>query len=236
MYNGSDGHQRYRCFGCGAGHDVIDFIAAIEGVDPVKAVEILTNRQMPDIGKIERKPPPPDQSSVWKPIVPAPDDAPDYDPARTFNPKRGDYVPYRPARLDSYYSADNRVLCHVVRLEFADGAKACLTITWCSGPGDVFAWAARRMEPPFPLMNLNGLASRPNDCVLIVSGEKCQSEATERMKNFVIVTWLGGDGAVAHVDVTPLRGRYITYWPDADSSSKRSMIEMHNRIERHGTG
>lgn len=239
IYNSNDGHMRYRCFACGAGSeggDVIDFISAIENVDTVEACKLLTDGTLPDIGTFKPPEPKPDVSSAWKPICPVPSSAPPYDPSKTFNPKRGKLVNYRPTRTDPYYDHNGQLLCYVVRLDFQDGAKICPTITYCVGPGGKECWTAKRMPPPFPLQGLDELAKRPNDCVLVVSGEKCKQKIAAHMKKFVVVTWMGGDQTINNVDFTPLANRYVVYWPDADKSSKRSMLQVHNIIEKDGTG
>jgi hypothetical protein len=234
VYPSRDGLMRFRCFGCGAGSDggdVIDFVSAIEGIEVSEACKRLSDGALPHVGTFKPPlPPAVDQSQSWRPIVPVPDDAPEYDPARTFNPRRGATVAYQVTRKDAYRDANGRLLCWVVRLEFDDGKKICPTITYCVGPGGDKRWTAKRMEPPYPLQGLDDLAARPSDCVLLVSGEKCREAAAEHMKNFVAVTWLGGDQAVGSADIEPLKGRYIVYWPDADPSSKRSMVDVRNRI------
>jgi len=231
VFNSRDGLMRYHCFGCGASGDVVDFLSEIEGVDATEACKRLSAGALPHIGTFKPPiPPPPDESSLWKPIVPVPDDAPAYDPSKTFNPIRGKIVRYQPVRTDVYRDASGRLLCYVVRIELGDGQKICPTVTFCSGPGGIKQWAAKRMQPPYPLLGLDALAARPNDCVLLVSGEKCWQVAEQHMENFVAISWLGGDQAVGSADITPLKNRYIVYWPDADPSSKRSMIDVHNRI------
>lgn len=233
IYRGSNGVERYRCFSCGAGHeggDVIDFVAAIEGLEVGQACKLLEDGALPAIGTFDPPPPLPDESETWMPIVPVPADAPPYDPAKTWNAKRGKMVSYRPSRMDPYYGHKGELLCYVVRLDFSDGQKICPTITFCAGPNGECRWVAKRMPPPFPLHGLDDLAKRPLDCVLLVSGEKCREKAAARLKNFVVVSWMGGDQTVESINIRPLVGRNIVYAPDADASSKRSMVAMHNRI------
>lgn len=243
IYRGRDGTQRYRCFACGAGSeggDVLDFLRAIEGCSTREAVAMLEGERLPPVN-INREPLkiPPDESECWHPIVPAPDDAPEYDPARTYNPKSfdkktgkcGRFVRYKPERLDTYRDADGRVLCHVVRLVFDDGKKLCPTITFCEGPGGVRCWTSKRMPPPYPLMGLDDLAKRPDAHVLVVSGEKCREVAAKRLPKFAVVTWLGGDEAADLADVGPLAGREVLYWPDADHSCRAAVGRLAARIE-----
>jgi hypothetical protein len=238
IYTSSDGFDRYRCFACDAGAeggDVIDFIAAIEGVDSKKAYDILTGGKMPEVGKMKRGKPK-DNSRQWSPIVPAPDDAPEYDPRHTFNVLRDQVVCHTPTRVDTYFDADGRILCHVSRLEFNDGGKSCLTITYCEGPGGVRHWAAKRMDEPYPLQGLDQLAARPNAVVLLVSGEKCYDYALKHLPQLVPVSWMGGDGGIEKTDLSPLRGRWIRAWPDADFPGVEAMLKAYNLIEKAGSG
>lgn len=239
VYNSSDGLMRYRCFSCGAGSeggDVIDFIAAIERIDTTDACKMLSANKLPTLGTFNPPKASADFSSAWRSILPVPEGAPNYDPAETFNPKRNLMVHYRPSRVDAYFDEQGRLLCYVVRLDFDDGAKICPTITYCEGPEGQRLWTAKRMPPPFPLQGLDDLAERPDTCVLMVSGEKCRQSAADNTTNFVVVSWMGGDQAVGSADIRPLLGRNIVFWADSDPSSKRSMIQMHNLIEKAGTG
>ncbi len=234
VYTGSDGVQRYRCFGCHAGSeggDVLDFISAINNVDLTESSRILSGEQTPAPGSFTPKPPPPKQDKCWESIVPVPDDAPNYDPGRTLNTKHGKIVNYRPTRIDTYKNEHGKILCHVVRLEFPDGKKITPTITYCEGPGGKREWCAQRMRPPFPLQGLDELAARPMDHVLIVSGEKCKAYASKELPQLVVVTAMGGDQAVKKADITPLVGRDLIFWPDDDDTSRNSMKAMQEMVE-----
>lgn len=233
IYRGNDGFERYRCFACGAGSeggDVIDFVAAINNVTAIEAVKILAGDELPSVGTFKAQPPPPVQDKCWDPILPVPDEAPKYDPSKTLNPKHGRFVDYRPTRIDTYKNSAGKILCHVVRLEFADGEKICPTITYCEGPGGKRHWCAQRMNPPFPLQGLDELAARPHDHVLIVSGEKCKEAAAKALPQFVVVTLMGGDQAVNKADLSPLKGRETVFFPDADYSGVLSMRKIQKNL------
>lgn len=233
FYRGRDGLTRYRCFACGAGSgggDVIEFVAAAENVDTAEAVRRLTGDALPAIGAFTPAALPPDESDCWECILPVPDDAPAYDPARTYNTRRAKAVRYQPARQDAVRDALGRLLGYVVRLDFDDGAKICPVITFCEGPGGKRVWAAKRFPRPTPLVGLDALAARPNDAVLVVSGEKCRERGAEAMPGFVVVTWIGGDNGVDYADVAPLAGRNLTLWPDADASGVVAMRRLAERV------
>jgi len=238
IYRGDDGVERYRCFVCGAGSeggDVIEFCKAIINVDAPEAVRILKGDMPPESNKThKRQKLPTDESKCWKPIIPVPDDAPEYDPSRTFSPNQGAFKKYNPVRQDPYYTAKGELICYVVRLEFDNGDKICPTITYCEGPGGECRWCAKRMPAPHPILGLDHLAARPKDSVLIVSGEKCKDYGDNHLPGFVTVTLLGGDHCVDKADLTPLRDRWVVLFPDADDSGRQAMLKTGRRLEKLG--
>lgn len=238
IYQGDD-HERYHCFACGAGSsggDVIDFVREVRNCDTKEAIQWLENGHVPSISEHVKKPKPKDETGRLKPIVPVPDDAPEYDPAKTYNPKRGKFVHYRPERVDAYRDENGRLLYYVVRLNLGkneDGKNKKITpvVSYCEtdeGP----CWAARRPAAPYKLMNLDKLTDAPTRSVLVVSGEKCVAAAEElNFKNgFIPVTWLGGDNAVEHTDWTPLRGRRVVFFPDADEPGRTAMADIAEKV------
>lgn len=233
IYRGRDGVQRFRCFSCGAGSDggdVIDFVSSIENVDISEAIKRLDGGEMPMPETRVHRELPPDESDCWEPIVPVPDDAPAYDPARTWNPKRAAWVRYRPALSVPYYRPDGGMVGHIVRLEFADGEKICPVITFCMGPGGERRWCAKRPKPPYPMVGSEQLAQRPKASVVVVEGEKKRLAAEKALPQFVVVSLLGGAEAVQVNDLRPLIGRNVVLWPDADAPGRRAMRQVGERL------
>lgn len=240
IYRGRDGIERYRCFSCGAGSeggDVIDFLCAIENIDPAEAVKRLDGEQLPMPNTRAPRQLPSDEADCWEPIIPVPADAPPYNPGRTFNPKRPTmedgsvrYVNYKPTLAVEYRNADNELVGHIVRLEFADGQKICPVITYCVGPGGERRWCAKRLPPPYPLVGVEQLALRPKAAVMVVEGEKKRAAAAAAMPAFVIVSLLGGAECVKLNDLSPLVGRNVTLWPDADAPGRRAMRDVGERL------
>lgn len=214
------------CNACGWAGDVIDFVAEFEGCDIPEAARRLSGDQLPDT---RPAPPilPPDESEAWVAILPAPADAPAYDPAHTYNPrafdkragKCGKAVNWQRSlvRCDAYLDADRRVLGYVVRMEI-DGSKLTPTVVFAEHRDGRRAWVSGKFPNPRPLQGLHDLAERPAAPVLVVSGEKCVEAAARLLPGFVVMTWAGGDGNVWKADLRPLAGRKVTIWPDADPS------------------
>lgn len=238
VYRASDG-WRYRCFACGEHGDVIDFVATINNISTKDALNMLAGESLPEAGSHVPKDIPPDETVLWIPIIPVPDYAPDYIPEYTYNPARGKTVNYQYGltRKDPYYDADGNLICYVVRLVYEDGHKVCPTITYCEGPEGQKCWTAKRMPAPYPLQGLDALAKYPTKHVILTSGEKCKAAIDAFVPGmFVVVSWLGGDDAVKNADLTPLNGRKVTYWPDADNTGRKAMNYAFKAIEKDGTG
>jgi hypothetical protein len=249
VFMGNDGYERWYCFACHEGGDVIDFVAAIERCTKAEAVERITGDNMPRVGEFTPKPLAKSEASAWQPIIPVPLDAPPYKPELTYVPDSGKLKDWsRYERLDAYRDADGALICWVIRLRLSDGEKACPTVTFCEGPGGERKWAAKRMDPPYPLMGLDDLAAYRGRWVLIHEGERCKVEHDENCPEaenggpkMLAVTWLGGAATVDKVDWSPLYGRCWYTSPDDDEPGRRAMKRVHeilteNAVEKAGTG
>lgn len=79
-------------------------------------------------------------------------------------------------------------------------------------------WVKKHWPSPRPLYGLELLAKNPKTAVLVVEGEK-SADAARKFINpntYVVVTWPSGASASMLADWTPLHGRKILLWPDAD--------------------
>lgn len=147
--------------------------------------------------------------------------APDAEPSHV-HPRLG-----APTGTWAYRDAQGRVLGYVCRFDPAGERKQVLPQTW-----DGSAWAWRGFDEPRPLYGLERLAARPDAPVLVVEGEKCADAAAALLSGMVAVSWPGGCKAVDKVDFEPLRGRLVTFWPDADEPGKDAMERIAARLEQ----
>lgn len=154
-------------------------------------------------------------------IIPVPDDVP--------NPTFNHFEHGEPSRVWTYYSTDGRVLLYVCRFDHADGSKDIIPRSWCEHPGKPSRWTWRGItgKDPRPIYGMDRLAALPDADVLVVEGEKAADAAQDMLgSEFAVVSWLGGSGTSDKVDLTPLRGRRVTLWPDFDS---KTYPENHDR-------
>ncbi len=109
----------------------------------------------------------------------------------------------------SYYDANLEHVADAVRTTRPNGSKT-FRIEW-KGP----------KPDRNPLYRLTAALRRPDLPVLVVEGEKVADAATRLLADFVAVTSMNGSNAARRTDWTPLKGREVTIWPDADDAGHK---------------
>jgi putative DNA primase/helicase len=131
-----------------------------------------------------------------------------------------------------YTDAAGAPLFWVQRLDLEQGGrrrKVFVQRTWLDG-----GWHFPSRRDPFrsdwpaprPLYRLAELERHFWAPVLITEGEKAADAAVALFPQHVVVSWCGGSQAIASVDWSPLAGRAVTLWPDADSSGREAMARL----------
>lgn len=96
-------------------------------------------------------------------------------------------------------------------------------------------WVSKGLPKPRPLYGADLLAQRAIVPVLVVEGEKCADAArTVIGSQYIVVTWAGGAKAASDTDWTPLRGRKVTIWPDADAPGRKAAATIAATLTRIG--
>ena len=151
-------------------------------------------------------------------LAPAPDDAPDL-PAQW----KGLGAP---AKAWCYRDSAGRVLRWVLRFEKTTGGEVEKDIRpatlWRDAAGKLAWRLASEPGSLRPLYGLDRLAARIGAPVLLAEGEKAAAAAGERFPEFVAMTWPGGSNAVSKADFSPLGGRHVLVWPDADEPGRKA--------------
>jgi hypothetical protein len=145
----------------------------------------------------------------WTPIMPVPADAP--------APPAKHYKSGTPAAVWEYRDAAGRLLHLVARFEEQDG-KAIRPLTYCQATDGRRDWRWQGPAAPRPLYGLDRLAARPDPPVLLVEGEKSADAADQLLPDYVAITSSGGCKAASKANWSPLAGRDVVIWPDADES------------------
>ncbi len=232
------GLELFCCHGCGAKGNAIEWVIRTTGCDFLEACRLLGAKEEIESRVMPRKERAPRQrSTVWIPLLPVPDAVPalvtagEAQTADVWNPKADPpkFVRYRPQRADAYRDADGRLLGYVLRLEFDDRntgkrVKITPTVTWCVGPEGEQRWCLRPFPLPRPMLGLDAIAAKPASPVLIVEGEKCRAAGAGALPMYAVASWPGGGKGVPYVDFSPLCGRDVVLWPDADEPGRNAML------------
>jgi putative DNA primase/helicase len=153
----------------------------------------------------------PAKAKAWSIVMPVPTDAPK-PPAEHF--KLG-----KPSGRWTYLDAASAVLGCVLRFDLGNGEKEFRPLTlWRPAKGGKIEWRWESWPPKRPLYGLRRLAERPSAPVVICEGEKAADAAARLLPGFVAVTAPNGAKSADKADWSPLQGRRVVIWPDADSA------------------
>jgi len=212
IFTGKDGVERFHCFGCGEKGDAIDFVRAIKGVETKEAIAILgggqTSRPNVERRRVEAR----DPYAGIELLTPR-GGIRAGEPVRLYNPKREHWGSATPSMVFPYYR-DGQPLGCVLRIE-REGGKETPMVCWVRLPDGTECWCRFPFPKPRPLYIGGGAALRDGQ-VIIVEGEKC-ADAVARATGRQAVSWAGGTYGVQHADWSPLAGRSVVIWPDADA-------------------
>lgn len=138
-----------------------------------------------------------------------------------------------PTQIWPYENADGRLLFAVCRFDLSDGSKEVLPYTYGIARGRN-GWHWRAPPAPRPLYRLNVLAARPAAPVIVTEGEKAADAAARLFPEYVAITSPSGARAAAQADWSPLRGREVTIWPDADAAGLAYATHVAELVQRAG--
>lgn len=171
---------------------------------------------------------------AWTQIIPAP-----------FGVARPDFARLWPSatfrQAWDYRDAAGRLLFFVGRYEWEeigeDGErtirKATPVISFGHGEDGRRYWRAKGNGRDI-LFGLEQLAARPDAPVLVVEGEKSAVAARLLFPKWVVLAWKGGSGNAGNIDVSPLAGRNVALWPDADSAGIAAMGKISKAALKSG--
>jgi len=152
--------------------------------------------------------------SEWVSITPIPGDAPAPPP----HPRLG-----KSSNQYQYLDSSGRLLGLVVRWDNPNG-KEIRPLTFgrmSNEPPSQNRWDWKSWSGPAPLNGLNYFTREPDAPVLVVEGEKAADAARELFPSHVVTTSPGGSNRAHKADWTPLRGRRVIIWPDADKAGTK---------------
>ncbi|MCP4318474.1 MAG: ATP-binding protein [Hyphomicrobiales bacterium] len=124
----------------------------------------------------------------------------------------------QPSARWAYRDEAGALLGYVCRFEKADGGKSFRPLCLFEEKNSTTSWRWQSWPTPRPLYGLDRLAAHPDAPVLICEGEKSADSAQNLVPSHVAITSPGGSKGAAKADWSPLPGRDVVIWPDADES------------------
>ena len=148
--------------------------------------------------------------------------------APTQHPKLGS-----PSASWTYHDGTGALLGYVLRLNGRNGDKSyrplCL---FASSSGLEWRWEAWPI--PRPLFGLDRLANQPDAPVVICEGEKAADAAQFLLPDFVGITSPSGSKSAGKANWSPLKGRDVIIWPDADEAGQGYADTVTKLVEKAG--
>lgn len=163
-------------------------------------------------------------------LMPVPPDAP---PQPAAHARHG-----KPSHRWAYMTADGCAVNfyhdrYEAKTEGERKQFAPLTL-WRTAPGRL-AWQFKAPPAPRPLYGLLSLSASAAPVVL-TEGEKAADAAALLLPNHPVCCWQGGAQAVSKADFSPLAGREVWLWSDADEPGERAMQAVAAALARIGAG
>ena len=191
----------YHCFGCGAHGDLIDFICKIQNCTIQDAAKYLNVT--------------PTYKSI-APLIPA-DDWEEYNHVGKYpNLKRFDHA-------YAYMDEAGKIIRFICRFDNYKGqGKLMVPLTYGKLNGKMGWWAKHSKS-----RGLYGLQKLVHPgTVILTEGEKAADAAQQLYPARHAVTWAGGSNNIHKADFTPLAGRRVILWPDADPPGIAAMDKV----------
>lgn len=224
----------FKCFGCQARGDALDYLTKVRGLSFEQACEALgaaPQRTAPVKINSRRR---------YEVIMPVPANAPRHSwrlPTRNLGDPTASWWYKSP-------DGDHRLMV-VVRYPVLDNGapkidehgtpeKTCRTWCWARDLADnSTGWQCTRPTDHLPLYGLDRLALRPDATVLLVEGEKSADAGQEYLPHHAVMTWCGGAANVEkrdRIDWSPLAGRDVILWPDYDKVGVLAMSHVASHL------
>ncbi len=234
-------------FATGAkGGDLVSLVAYLKSMSRRNAIRWLRKNIFNKNSKIASAPPPAADSlqrDAASPESASTDPVPEGETLTVLPPDGAEHpavalkrMGYRmPDMKWTYRTAEGAVCHHVLRWDESDGSKEIRPLSWVqSAEGE--GWAFKAWPESRPLYKLDKVIANPDALIIVCEGEKA-ADAAEKLyahahhRGVVATTSSGGAGAAGKTDWTPLAGRTVLIWADADEAGLKYADDVARRLE-----
>lgn len=121
----------------------------------------------------------------------------------------------------------------VLRFDQPGKPKTIRPATLWQMPDGKMAWQLKAAHAPRAIYNLDKLAKHPEAPVLVVEGEKAADAASKLFPDWIVTT-SGSATSATTASWSPLAGRRVAIWPDADEPGRKYAEEVHQALQDLG--
>jgi hypothetical protein len=227
VFTGKDNVERFHCFGCGAAGDVLDFVQKIKGLATLPEVIAVLGGSRPAGENI--RPVKMAARDIYADITPLDPTTEIEAGARVklYNPKRAgldtEWGSFVPSMVFPYRRLDGSLLGYVLRHELGKDGKETPMVMWVRLANGNECWCRFPFPKPRPLYGLEHLGDARQ--VFVVEGEK-KADKLRAVTGRACIAWAGGVQGVKHTDWSPIAGRNVVIWPDADEPGIKCADEI----------
>ena len=189
------------------------------GLKTAKDPEEITEPPTPPVTLVKKP-----LKESYTPLIPVPEDAPIFSPHTCdwFNKKFNS----QPSALYPYYDSEGNLLTYMVRWDNVlqkDGTskKETRPYVYAQNSKGQKMWASMGLPGKLPLYNLQDIAKRPGDPVLIVEGEKTVEAAKNMFPDYVVTTTMFGAQSPKQTDWSVLKDRDVLICSDFDEAGQK---------------
>lgn len=131
-----------------------------------------------------------------------------------------------PAARWTYTDRQGRPVLAVYRFETGNGK----TMRQATPSADGWRWSGLPKGTRRPLYGLDRLQN-DGAAVIITEGEKARDSAAQAVPDAFVTCWPGGTSHAGNVDLSPISGRDVILWPDADDAGRKAMAAVADNLE-----
>lgn len=136
----------------------------------------------------------------------------------------------KPTMAWPYRDENGDVMLYIARYDPVGGKKQIIPWSWSP---KISRFSMKGWPPPRPLYGLELLKGNTRP-VMIVEGEKSADAARTLIGHlYCVLTWCGGCAQVRQADFSPVYGRKVLLWPDADEPGLKAMEAIARELSTH---